>query len=102
MPLLASPLLADFVSWWDGLERDVVHFVTCKLYHPWLDPIFLGVQSQTLASVLMGFRIAEDERVSLPVLVIPAATLACGTLTAVCGVAASARALSVRPIEALR
>jgi len=55
---LASPVLADFVSWWDGLERDIVHFVTCKLYHPWLDPIFLGVQSQTLASILMGVLVA--------------------------------------------
>lgn len=54
MPLSSAPLLADFVSWWDGMERDVVHFVACKLYHPWLDPIFIGVQSQTLASILMG------------------------------------------------
>ena len=54
MPPCPPPLLADFVSWWDGIERDIVHFVTCKLYHPWLDPVFLGVQSQTLASVLMG------------------------------------------------
>ncbi len=54
MTWLASPLLADFVSWWDGMERDIVHCVTCKLHHPWLDPIFLGVQSQTLAAVLMG------------------------------------------------
>lgn len=54
MSPLVPLLLADFVSWWDGLERDVVHFVTCKLYHPWLDPIFIGVQSQTLASILMA------------------------------------------------
>lgn len=54
MRTLASPVLADLVSWWDGMERDVVHFVTCRLYHPWLDPIFLGVQSQTLAAILMG------------------------------------------------
>jgi len=51
--LLDVPLLADFASWWDAMERDVVHFVTCKLYHPWLDPIFIGVQSQTLASIFM-------------------------------------------------
>jgi len=48
------PLPADLVSWWDGMERDVVHFVTCRLYHPWLDPILLAVQSQTLAAILMG------------------------------------------------
>ena len=40
--------------------------------------------------------------VSLPVLALPAAAVGCGLLTTICGVAASARALSVRPIEALR
>jgi ABC-type antimicrobial peptide transport system permease subunit len=45
--------------------------------------------------------VAEFE-VTMPLLVLPAAALACGLLTAVCGVAASARALRIRPIEALR
>lgn len=52
--LLTALPLADLVSWWDGMERDIVHCVTCKLYVPWLDPILTGIQSQTLAAVLSG------------------------------------------------
>jgi len=40
--------------------------------------------------------------VGLPVLTLPLAMLGCAALTAVCGLAASFRALRVRPIEALR
>lgn len=40
--------------------------------------------------------------VALPLLAFPVATLGCGLVTALCGVAASARALRIRPIEALR
>ena len=40
--------------------------------------------------------------VALPLLAFPVATLGCGVVTAICGVAASARALRIRPIEALR
>ncbi|MHC4958556.1 MAG: ABC transporter permease [Planctomycetota bacterium] len=46
-------------------------------------------------------RVAELD-VSIPLLALPIATVACGLLTAVCGIAASARSLTVRPIEALR
>lgn len=40
--------------------------------------------------------------VSLPLLALPVATVGCAVLTALCGVAASIRSLTVRPIEALR
>jgi putative ABC transport system permease protein len=40
--------------------------------------------------------------VTLPLVAFPVATLGCAAMTAICGVAASARALRVRPIEALR
>ena len=40
--------------------------------------------------------------VGLPLLALPAAMLGCGLLTALCGLAASARALNARPVEALR
>jgi len=46
--------LADLVSWWDGMERHLVHCVTCRFYVPWLDPVLLAVQSQTLGLVLSG------------------------------------------------
>jgi ABC-type antimicrobial peptide transport system permease subunit len=40
--------------------------------------------------------------VTLPLLAFPVSALGCALLTAVCGVAASVRAINVRPIEALR
>ncbi len=40
--------------------------------------------------------------VTLPLMALPIAAIGCGILTAICGVAASARALNVSPIEALR
>ena len=48
------------------------------------------------------FEFVAELAVTLPLLTLPVAALGCGFLTAVCGVAASARALNVRPIEALR
>ena len=40
--------------------------------------------------------------VTLPVLTLPIAAVGCGLLTAICGIVASARSLTIRPIEALR
>lgn len=51
--LVVPPVLADLFVWLDSVERDVVHFVTCRLYHPWLDPVFLGVQSKVVGVSLM-------------------------------------------------
>jgi len=48
------------------------------------------------------FAFVGELEVSLPLLALPAAALGCGLLAALCGVAASARALAVRPNEALR
>jgi putative ABC transport system permease protein len=47
-------------------------------------------------------RYVAELELALPLWVIPAVALGCGLMTAICGVAASARALTVRPIEALR
>jgi len=46
--------------------------------------------------------VVADVDVALPLAALPVAALGTGLLTAVCGVAAGARALAVRPIEALR
>ena len=32
-----------------ALERDVLHWVTCDLYTPWLDPILIHAQEKTIA-----------------------------------------------------
>lgn len=48
------------------------------------------------------FEYVAELQVTLPLLALPVGALGCGLLTAICGVAASARALRVRPIEALR
>ena len=41
--------LASFLTWLDGVERELMHAVTCRLYAPWLDPILLGVQDKWVA-----------------------------------------------------
>jgi putative ABC transport system permease protein len=48
------------------------------------------------------FEFVAELNVTLPLLALPVAAVGCGLLTAICGTAASARALNVRPIEALR
>jgi putative ABC transport system permease protein len=56
-------------------------------------------------ALLLAFGYLEYEAevdVALPLLVLPVAAIFCGLLTALCGIAASLRALAVRPIQALR
>jgi putative ABC transport system permease protein len=48
------------------------------------------------------FEFLAELPVTLPLMTLPVAAVGCGILAAVCGLAASARALNVRPIEALR
>ena len=43
-------LLADFAQ----AERDILHWVTCKLYAPWLDPILIHAQEKVIASPLFA------------------------------------------------
>ena len=43
-------LLADFAQ----AERDVLHWVTCRLYAPWLDPILINAQEKVVAIPLFA------------------------------------------------
>ena len=43
-------LLADFAE----AERDVLHWITCKLYTPWLDPILINAQEKVIAVPLFA------------------------------------------------
>jgi undecaprenyl-diphosphatase len=53
---------ASLLVWLDGVERDLMHCITCKLYVPWLDTLLLEAQEKT---------------VFLPVVVAVIAALAC-------------------------
>lgn len=46
-------LLADFAQ----AERDILHWVTCKLYAPWLDPILINAQEKRIAVPLFALLI---------------------------------------------
>ena len=44
-----AALLASHVPILAGVDRDILHFVTCDLYAPWLDPILMRSQSKSVA-----------------------------------------------------
>ena len=47
-------------------------------------------------------RYVAELDIPLPTMALPVAAIGCAILTAVCGLAASARAQAIRPIEVLR
>ncbi|MFV1959851.1 MAG: phosphatase PAP2 family protein, partial [Planctomycetota bacterium] len=49
LPPVFALLAAQTLGWFETAERDVLQWVTCKLYAPWLDPILIQAQEKTVA-----------------------------------------------------
>lgn len=43
------PVLADILTSIEAMDHDVLRFVTCRLYHPWLDPLLIWAQEVVVA-----------------------------------------------------